>query len=286
MADASAKQEITVKRISAFKFEIEVSDGVSNTEETSVETSEVVSNSDKSCKMGVGSEGQNRISVIRRAPPAASYARGAQGRPRTPEEKMYICRKRVGEGGTAPPGAILIKDAILYRIIEILLWKLLGEENLSYWGYPTTPTYRLLWKIVYHFSCFQPGAVATLQQDHDCQGDINCFMDHVEHFLQLCAPTRELKEKFKWYSLSREEILKKIYCEDLLPFLRKSDLSNHANILNSHNDILRLQRWQDQGFTAISWNGHEHFSRLKSRFPWCPQCCKRLRKSVISYKFT
>lgn len=165
MADASVKQEVTVKRVSAFKFEIEVSVGVSNTEMTSVETSGIVSKNGNSCKIGVKDEGTNRISVIRRAPAAAPHASGFQERiTRSDEENMYMCRKTIGNCEMAPPGAILISDAILYRIIEILLWTLLGEENLCYWGYPTTPTYRLLWKIVYHFSYFQPSTGATLRQ--------------------------------------------------------------------------------------------------------------------------
>lgn len=53
-------------------------------------------------------------------------------------------------------------------------------------------------------------------QDHDCRGNIVCFMDHVSRLLEICAPTRDLWKKFGWTRLSVSDILKKIYYEGML----------------------------------------------------------------------
>lgn len=107
MEESTVKKEIVVKRLSAFKFAVEVS---TNEQPVAV----------------------LRRSVIQRAPPAAPAV--------TPNI-------------SAPPppsGPFLIRHAILQRIVEMLLWKLLGEKRLrSFCGYPAASPCTLLRRVIH-----------------------------------------------------------------------------------------------------------------------------------------
>lgn len=69
-----------------------------------------------------------------------------------------------------------------------------------------------------------------------------------------------------------------------MPYLRGMDMNCDENILHSHADILLLEKWEEQGFTAISWNGQKHFSQIKSESERCPRCSNgppRLRENTL-----
>lgn len=104
MEEPQVKKEIVVKRLSAFKFAVEV-----NTKEQNVSGA--------------------RVSVIQKAPPASPSTT-------TPVPS------------SATSDTILIRQVIMQRIMEILLWKLLGEERLKCCGYPAAPACALLRRVV------------------------------------------------------------------------------------------------------------------------------------------
>lgn len=166
MGDVKVKKEIIIKRVSAFKFEIQVSNEPAEIKpQVSIKTPNQL-NSEipipiEPPKQEVQIPAQ-RISVIQRAPPASANKVPEEAAKRskkifenTVEPKNAI--RAVVEAPSIPAGAVLIKDTIMYRIVEIFLWKLLGEKRLQACGYPNAPTYRVLWKAIY-YSCLEPGA--------------------------------------------------------------------------------------------------------------------------------
>lgn len=111
MEETPVKKEIVVKRLSAFKFSVEVN-----------------TNSDESASVEAGAA-VPRVSVIQRAPPAPNSEQAA--------------------ATVSTSSAIVhIRHAIMEKIVEMLLWKLLGEERLRSCGYPTTNSCLLLRQVV------------------------------------------------------------------------------------------------------------------------------------------
>lgn len=155
MGDAKAKKEIIIKRVSAFKFEIQVCNESNEISKPQVfiKTPNQLNSEIKPEEVQIPAQ---RISVIKRAPPSNLKTQNEPEKqpPKIMESKAPV---RTVEAPSIPAGAVLIKDAIMYRIVEILLWKLLGEKRLKMCGYPTAPTYQVLWKVIY-YSCFEPGA--------------------------------------------------------------------------------------------------------------------------------